>query len=691
MAHVLIVDDRPGNRDLVATLLAYHGHSNTQASDGADALVRIRAHRPDLVITDVLMPGLDGYELVRELRAEPATAAIPVIFYTANYLHDEIARVAQAFGVAATVIKGGDSRELLLAVQTALGSSTSTGGASAPDEGLIREHLRTVNAKLVHTIRDLEAQTQELRRSEQRFRQMAEGAPIGIVLGDPQGDAWYVNTRLTEITGTPAQNLLDGRWREHTGLTDIGPDLANVLSGAPARYRNRVERHDGPAQWLDVSLAALRDDDGNLWGTVGTVDDVTAIVEAEARQRELDARTGAAERLESLGRLAGGIAHDFNNILAAILAYTRFAHDTISQTTQDGRLDPETGRHALADLDHVLKAGDRAANLTAQLLAFGRPKPADAASVELNTVVREVAGLLARTLGGNVELTIDCADDLPAVAVNDSQLSQVVLNLAVNARDAMPDGGQLHITTAEHTTELPQDLPTQQLPAGQYVKLTVADTGQGIPADVVAHVCEPFYTTKPAGEGTGLGLSTVYGIVRRAHGHLAITSELSVGTTLDIYLPAAPAAPKPDSPAEPDTSTAPATGTILVVDDDETICQIVDRILGTAGYRVHTATSGPEAIQQIHLLPTPPDLLITDIIMPRMSGNQLARHLLEHHPDLSVLYISGHTNDAPRHAGADSALLTKPFTAAALLHTVQQLLNATVPRAAAGTPTNPPR
>jgi two-component system, cell cycle sensor histidine kinase and response regulator CckA len=679
MATVLVVDDRPVNRDLVRTLLSYRGHRVVEASEGTQALELARADPPDLVITDVLMPGMDGCELVRAMRADPDLAGVPVVFYTANYLEDEIRPIADAYGVTSILPKSSDPEVLLETVERALAEDVRPLAGAAGDDAM-HHHLRTVNAKLVAKVQELESKEAALRDSETRFRRMAESAPLGLFFGDPDGHAGYVNPHLAEILGVPAALLLGNGWRE---ALDI-PAPAAYLPGIPGavadervrRWRQRVRR-GGCDRWFDISLTTVADEDGWPLATIGTVEDVTANVEAEERKRELDTRLQMTERLEGLGRLAGGMAHDFNNLLTIILAYVKFAQADSIRAMQSGEVSDGAGKQLLDHLDSVLRAGNRGANLTAQLLTFGRRGTAHASVVDLNAVLREVSGLLERTLGEHIEIVRNLDHGLWRIVADPSQLGQILLNLAVNARDAMEGGGRLTLHTGNRTVAGPApDLPADLAP-GNYVVLNVEDTGCGMTTDVAERALDPFFTTKAPGEGTGLGLATVYGIVSRCGGRLAIRSEVGRGTSVEIYLPAVEATPTEPATADDEQEGPGGTERILIVDDEPAICALAEKMLSEAGYQVLVATSGAEALAeaggQQHI-----DLLLTDVVMPRMFGHELASRLAAAQPDLRVLYMSGYADALLEQESVqpNDVVLAKPFSATALLRTVRAVLDA---------------
>jgi signal transduction histidine kinase len=385
---------------------------------------------------------------------------------------------------------------------------------------------------------------------------------------------------------------------------------------------------------------------------------------AQAEHERLENRLHQAQRLESLGQLAGGVAHDFNNLLAVILTCTSFVAEA---TAGDESI--------RADVAQIQAAGERAARLTRQLLIFGRRDKANVEVLDLAAVVTDIHGLLARTIGEDIKLAVRSAAGLPAIRADRGQIEQVLINLAVNARDAMPDGGTLTIRVG--TTMLDEEYARlhPQITAGRYVELSVSDTGIGMPPDVVSRVFEPFFTTKTRDKGTGLGLATVHGIVAGAGGSLSVYSELGIGTTFRAFFPPAEGqaavAVEPPEPA----AVQGRGETVLVVEDEPAVREITARILRRSGFAVLEAASGAEALtlaadRQF-------DLLLTDLVMPQVSGTELARRIHQMLPDVPVLFMSGYSQDVlgPRGAlDSGAPLIQKPFAAQELLKAIRALL-----------------
>ena len=394
------------------------------------------------------------------------------------------------------------------------------------------------------------------------------------------------------------------------------------------------------------------------------------------RSRERKERLQAqAQRLESLGQLAGGVAHDFNNLLAVILNYVSFVSEDIAAAAG-----PDPAGHlesAGADLEQIKKAAERAAGLTHQLLVFARGGVNRPKVLDLDNVVTEVEELLRRTIGEHVELVTSLAGDLWPVLADPGQLEQVLVNLAVNARDAMPEGGTLTIDTGNITVDADAIAGASRARTGRNVRLRVSDTGTGMPADVAQHVFEPFFTTKPDGRGTGLGLATVYGILAQADGNIQIYSEPGHGTTFVIMLPVTAEAVIPVPEPMP-YRRAPQGETVLVVEDEAALREVTRRIFARNGYQVITAANGPEALGIAASHPGEIHLLVTDVVMPHMLGKEVAEKMRLIKPEIKVVFMSGYAR--PVLASQDRlapgvALVGKPFSEADLLATAGQVLN----------------
>jgi signal transduction histidine kinase/ActR/RegA family two-component response regulator len=395
---------------------------------------------------------------------------------------------------------------------------------------------------------------------------------------------------------------------------------------------------------------------------------------AKDEGERIQKRLHQSQRLESLGELAGGIAHDFNNLLAVIINYAAFvAHDLEGEARTPGG---EKWQSTLEDVEQIRRASERAANLTRQLLSFARRDVVQAEVIDVNAIVAEVEQLLRRTIGEHVELVSSLQDDLWAVTIDPGQLEQILVNLAINARDAMPDGGRLTIDTANLTIDELYVASHSELTHGPYVRLRIADTGTGMPEDVAKRAFDPFFTTKPPGQGTGLGLASVYGIVKQAGGHSQLYSELGIGTTFTALIPATDQ-PLAHVERAPRPAAVTSEKTILLVEDESALRDVTGRMLVSHGYTVLAAEDGEQALQAARAHDGRIDLLLTDVIMPRMTGPQLAETFRRERPDARVLLMSGFAEpilNAQGRMSSDYELLDKPFSGPTLLAKVEQAL-----------------
>jgi signal transduction histidine kinase len=556
MSRILIVDDKEENLYYLRTLLSGHGHDVETARHGAEALVMARQSPPDLVISDLLMPVMDGYTLLRHWRADPHLARIPFIVFTATYTELEDERLALQLGADAFLLKPSEPEDFLeriREVQASVAASVPVPPKFPVDDE--KDLLKTYSETL---IRKLEEKTLELQETNRALeRDMAE--------------------------------------------------------------RTRLE-----SQLLQ------------------------------------------SQKLEAVGRLAGGVAHDFNNLLGVIMGHAELL---MAEASDDQRF----------EIEQILEATQRAAGLTRQLLAFSRRQIVDPKVLDLNVLVAEMEKMLRRLLGEDIELSISQGSGVASVRADPGQLEQVVMNLAINARDAMPLGGRLSLETSqiEVGKEAPIADAREEIAPGRYVQLEVRDTGTGIEERLLANIFEPFFTTKEPGKGTGLGLAMVYGIVKQSGGHVWVSSEVGRGTQFTICLPLIDEAPV-GREARSKVRSRGGEETVLLVEDETPLLAIARRILADHGYRVLGAAGSQEALALAQDYPDEIHLLIADVVMPRMNGRALAESLVAGRPRLRVLYISGYTDDVIAHRGVlapGTRFLAKPFTGEQLLARVREALD----------------
>jgi len=847
MATILVVDDRPVNRDLLKTLLGYRGHTVVEASDGAEALDLIRAERPNLVISDILMPTMDGYQFVREMRSDPASATIPVIFNTAHYLDREAKALAKACGVSHIIYKPGEPELILRTVTDVLGREPAATLPVVEEEQFDRTHVRMLTDKLSQ-------QTDVLRRLNERMtalielgQQMAaERDPLyllesfchsarqlvgaryaavavldedkkslihfftsgmtteaaeaigrlpvghgllGLLLGasnvvrtpeisrHPRSEGFppshppmtsflgaaissssgrygalyltdkigfeefsdederlismlvaqvgiaYENAnrfeelrrRATELEGTVKLRLQAEEALRETNqtlqslvqtspLAIIAADLNGIIKswnaaaerifgwtsqeviGRPnpsipgdkmEETRNALDalskgetftdvessrlRKDGALINISLSAAPLIDGKGDIHGVVGVIADIT-------ERKHLEEQFLQSQKMEAIGRLAGGIAHDFNNLLTAIIGYSQIAQ---------ARLNPQDALRK--DIEEIENAGHRAATLTSQLLAFSRKQLIQPQVLDLNSLVTDLTRMLQRLIGEDIELATCLDPNVQLVNVDRGQIDQIIMNLAVNSRDAMPEGGKLTIETAN--VELDEGYASEHLDAraGSHVLLAITDTGTGMDKEMVSRIFEPFFTTKEQGKGTGLGLSTVYGIVKQSGGHINVHSTPGRGSSFNIYLPCVEAATDHEAARSKQEDCRGGSETVLLLEDSDRVRRLARTLLEGCGYTVLEASNGDEAGRISERETGPIHLLLTDVVMPGSSGREVAQRLLLLRPEMSVLYMSGYTDDAiVAHNVLDgrTPFLQKPFTKDSLIRKVREVLDA---------------
>ena len=503
-----------------------------------------------------------------------------------------------------------------------------------------------------------------LRASEKEYRGLFENAHDAILVLDPEDETVLdANARACEMYEVAREELIG------MSIRSISKDPQGSVqhvhrtmdANLPYSFETVQLRSDGTEIFLEINASPVQYRGRKAILSVNR--DVT-------ERRVLEEQLRQSQKMEAVGQLAGGVAHDFNNLLTAISGHTQLL-----------LLDEEV-EHAREDLQEIKAAAERAASLTQQLLAFSRKQVLEPKVFSLNTTVVEMDKMLRRLIGEDIHLRTALAADLGAVRADPGQLEQVVLNLAVNARDAMVEGGKLTIETRNVVLDHEYASHHADVTPGAYVMLAISDTGFGIEQEILPHIFEPFFTTKGEGKGTGLGLSTVYGIIRQSGGHVWVYSEVGYGTTFKIYLPRVETkfsyAPKADAPA----ALSGGSETVFLVEDEPAVRLLVRRVLERSGYTVLDAENGQQALDLLGAHEGPLDLLITDVVMPQLGGRQLAEQIRPRRPDLRVLYMSGYTDDAILHHGVlDSGMhfLHKPFTPELLTRKVREVLGAVVP------------
>lgn len=520
---------------------------------------------------------------------------------------------------------------------------------------------------LLRDIADWKEAESELVRSENRHRTLVESAPLGILSVDKNGQIRGVNSAFVSITGCREARALCG-----TNLQDSDSTVGLVITLAIRRclevqksfsVEERFISAAGRDLWVQVHVAPVLDVQNELLGAHAMIVDVT-------ERRLLQEQFLQAQKMEAVGRLAGGVAHDFNNLLTTIMGYADMAKRSLT-----------LGNAVSKDVNEILAAATKAAELTRQLLAFSRRQTIQPRVIDLNSVILGTDSICRRLIGEDVELVVLPQENLWHAKIDPGQIEQCILNLVVNARDAMPDGGKLQIRTANVCLQEPVCSNSDRVDPGEYVRVSVSDTGMGMSEEVLRHLFEPFFSTKDPSKGTGLGLASVYGIVHQSGGHTVVSSIEGKGSLFELYFPRVEATAEPSFKRETNFDRLKGTETILVAEDERSVREFVANILSSYGYRVLTALNGEDALRVVRNHSGPIHLLLTDVIMPRMGGSELAELMRATVKELKVLYVSGYVSmDISRQNVSElgDGYLQKPFTGTTLARKVREVLDAKV-------------
>ncbi len=627
---VLAVNDTPDSLKLLSVLLRKSGYRVLTASDGREGYEVAQAERPDLIVSDVSMPHLDGIEMCRLIREHTDLSLTPVLLVSAVRRDSE--------SVVEGIKAGADDY------------------LEAPYDAM---QLITKVAQLIERKR---AQ-QELIQSEERYRDMVENAHDIIYSHDLEGNYTSINKAGERITGYTREEALKLNLAQTVApeyLEKARQMIASKLADEEVTaYDLEIIAKDGHRVAIEVNTRLVYQN-GVAVGVQGIARDVT-------ERRQLEEQLRQSQKIEAIGRLAGGIAHDFNNLLTAITGYSDL---TLRQLQSESPL--------RRNIEEIKKAGDRAASLTRQLLAFSRKQVLQPKVLDLNAVVSDMEKMLRRLIGEDIELRTALVPELGSVKADPGQIEQMLMNLAVNARDAMPHGGSLLIET--ENVYLNEGYATRHIAVkpGPYVMLAVSDTGCGMSEETQSRIFEPFFTTKEVGKGTGLGLSTVYGIVKQSGGNIWVYSEVGEGTAFKIYLPRVDEAAQEYKPSHEVEESLDGAEVILLAEDDERVRGLVRAVLEGHGYRVLEAEDGGAALSVSERHEGLIHLLLTDVVMPKLSGRELADQLAQSRPETKVLYMSGYTDESIVHHGvldANTPFIQKPFEPEALARKVRELLD----------------
>ena len=629
---VLIVEDSLDDVLLLQRELRRGGYDTAvrRVDDVASLAAALAEGEWDLVLCDYVVPGLDILDALRVV--QQSGRDLPFIIVSGRVGEDE----------AATALKSGAHDFVTKERLSRLVPAIERERREAADRARRRQA------------------EQALRESEERYRLLVESIQdYAICLLDDGGQVSSWNGGAERIFGYPAPEIHGSHVGRLFRALDGTQGLPTQILEAAARvgtYESEVwcTRKDGSELLASMLITAVRDDDATLRGFTLVSRDVTEQMRiAEERMQ--------SQKLEVIGRLAGSVAHDFNNLLTIVSGFTELLAQSLDAD--------ETSQ---IYLDEITKAADQAASLTQQLLAFGRRQLLQPRVIDVNEVVASMEKMLRRLIGENIELSIRLAADPSSIRADAVQIQQALLNLVINARDAMPNGGTISITTGNGREAAVAGAE------GDLVTLIVADTGQGMDQKTLARIFEPFFTTKEVGKGSGLGLATVDGIVAQSGGRIRVSSVVDQGTTFTIVLPATADLPLGSRPVEAAPATPTGSETVLLVEDEPALRRLSRRVLAQFGYTVLEAPNGEEALNLAESYSGPINLVLTDVVMPRLSGRDLAQRVQRSHPEAKILFMSGYTDDAVVQHGVltqEVSLLRKPFTPYALAARIRDVLD----------------
>jgi PAS domain S-box-containing protein len=687
MSRILVVDDNSQNRYLLEVMLKADGYEVITARNGAEALDSALANPPDLVISDLLMPVMDGFSLCREWKSNERLAGIPFIVYTATYTEQKDEELALSLGADRFVRKPQEPDALLQIIREAF--SVSRSGAArktvdAPQQESVRlkKYSEALFRKLEKKMAELEAKNQGLERaiaerlrgeealraSEAKYRIVADNTYNWEFWLNPDGGFRFVSPSCRRITGHDWEEFVrDPQLLSRIVHPEDRPRFKAHVDGieglkGEGTLEFRILHADGSERWIAHDCLPVFGE-GGLWlGTRGSNRDIT-------EQKRLEAQLLHAQKMEAVGQLAGGIAHDFNNILTAILGYTNILQ---MKTRND-----ETLR---GYLHQVAAAVERASNLTSSLLTFSRKQEVKLRPVELNDLIRNLEQFLQRIIGEDIQVRTALAAEAITIQADKGQIEQILMNLATNARDAMPDGGILTIESdLIQIDEQYVHMHGYGTP-GRYAMVSVSDNGVGMEEATRRKIFEPFFTTKETGKGTGLGLSIVYGIVKQHNGFINVYSELGRGTTFRLLFQGTGAEPAAQGAIGQEARGSQQKGgeTLLVVDDDAAIRDMLEIFLTSLGYKVVLSGDGQDAVEKFRDQASSIDLVVMDTIMPKMDGKEASLKIRGLRPGVKVLLMSGYSADTVQDQGLLAErieFILKPLRPSEFVERVRALLD----------------
>jgi len=684
MALILIVDDNKENLYMIDVLLRNNGYEIMSAKNGREALDKALMTPPEMIVTDILMPVMDGFTLCREWKADERLGKIPFIFYTATYTDPKDMELGLSLGADRFLLKPMDPKELLETLQEVLVESRINrpeGGYPKEEMDLLKQYNEVLFHKLQDKMTDLENANvalqreiekrklteNNLRQSEERLRSVFDSLPVGLAWEDAANRIEYVNGQFTELFGYVIEDITTiNDWFRKVCIDDRKKceKLVSMWAETAGTDREGGVIH----QSFDVRITCKD-------GTFREVSVIGAVVSSFhmvvftdiTEKKKLQEQLTMAQKLESVGNLAGGIAHDFNNILTVITGLAGLLQTNMNDS------DP-----LMRYVNEIVSAGMRGASLTHQLLAFSRKQILDIKRVDLNEIVKNLQKMLFRLIREDITLSFKPFEGHLPIMADPNQIEQVIINIVTNARDAMSNGGPLDISTEMFLVDDAFVRRHGEYKTGNYAVIRISDKGTGMDEYTKSKIFEPFFTTKEIGKGTGLGLAVVYGIIKQHNGMVFVESEYGKGTVFTIYLPLMKGKVEVEDSSSAEVDYKGGSETILLAEDNDMIREMMGDILKRHGYKVLIAQDGEAAVDLFIKNSKVIDLVILDMMMPRKKGLAVYLDIIKEAPNIKTLFITGYSeSEVERHEikKRNLPLLSKPYTIADLLKNIRDLLD----------------
>jgi CheY-like chemotaxis protein len=679
MKKILVVDDNQQNLYFLKVLLSANGFDVEMASNGEEALTLARKAPPYIIVSDILMPVMDGYTLCKLWREDVTLKNIPFIFYSATYTEQKDQDFALKLGADRFIVKPVDPNtfmSILVATEKEFEAGKLV-NAKPPIE--TETYYKEYNEVLIHKLEDKMFQLEETNRALEidiaarkkteedlritliKYKTLFDTIPLGITVLNKDGQLIETNTSseiLLDMSKTQQlQQTVDSKtWNfiRPDGSTMPNNELPCVRALKESQIVRNValgiQKENNPVKWINVTAAPLP---LAGYGVVIIYSDITELKQAEEKQKKLEEQLHQAQKMEAIGQLSSGVAHDFNNLLGGMMGHAELLKFELS---------PVSSMHHHAD--EIISICQKAANLTKQLLSFARKSPFILQKILLNDFLKQFESLIDRTIGRSIEISLKIPEQTLYISGDINQLENALLNIAINARDAMPDGGRFCIELMqEHLTNRCFQKEYFNVKEDDYARISLSDNGTGMTEDVKARIFEPFFTTKEIGKGTGLGLPSVFGYVKQNHGYITVITQIGKGTQFDLYFPLITQSVEV-SIAKENGTPAHGHGSILFVDDELIYHEIISKLLGKLGYKVHAFDNGYDAVSFYQENSKSITLAILDMCMPKMSGNECFKQLKKINPALPAIIATGYGENEELTAllkEGNCSLLQKPF------------------------------